>query len=472
MTMNDDLTYASATELIALYRAGAVSPVEVLDRQLTRVEQVGVGLRTFTELLTDKAREQARASELRYRAGTPLPLDGITVALKEKHAIAGRVITEGSLAWDGVIPEVDHPVVERLRAAGAVLHARTATPEFSVAPFTHTPRWGVTRNPWNPSLSPGGSSGGGAAALAAGLTTLATASDIGGSTRGPASLTGTIGYKAPYGRVPGTGPMSLDYYRGDGPLARTVEDALLMTNIINGAHPRDHNSLPAITVAAGRSVAGLRIGYSFDLGTFAVAEEVIANTRNAVERLAQAGADLVEVTPAWTSNDLLQAFAGHFAEMMGAMVDQTIGSRRSQLSDYTKAYVEINDALRENHSMFDAVRAEYAVQQALAQAMHGLDALVCPTLAATGFPAGDSLAAGVDIDGQLVPSYDAMMTLPFNICNRCPVLAVPSGFASNGLPTGIQIVGQPYDDDTVFSIGRVLEDATGPLFATFRPASS
>jgi len=185
----NDLIYLSATECIDRYRTGALSPVDVLDAQLARAALVDDSLNAFTETMADAARERAQESERRYREGTARPLEGVTVAAKEKHQIAGMDVVEASNAWDGYTALENAPIIDRLLDAGAIIHARTATPEFSIAAFTHSDRWGVTRNPWNTAFSPGGSSGGSAAALAAGMTTLATASDIGGSTRGPAAFT-------------------------------------------------------------------------------------------------------------------------------------------------------------------------------------------------------------------------------------------------------------------------------------------
>lgn len=164
------------------------------------------------------------------------------MATKEKHGIAGLRLEQGLAAHRGRIAEQDHPVVERIRAAGGIIHARTTSPEFSCATVTHSPMWGVTRNPWNRRTSPGGSSGGAGAALAAGFTTLATASDIAGSTRIPAGFTGTVGYKAPYGRIPGLPPLAADWYRGDGPMGRTVADVALLSSVLAGRHPADHAS--------------------------------------------------------------------------------------------------------------------------------------------------------------------------------------------------------------------------------------
>ena len=174
----------------------------------------------------------ARQAAARYARGRDLtPLLGLPVAAKEKHGLRGRTLSQGLVARKGELAHADHPVIDRIRRAGGIIHARTTTPEYSCATVTHSPLWGVTRNPWNRQYSPGGSSGGSGAALAAGLAPLATASDIAGSTRLPASFTGTVGYKAPYGRIPGLAPLSADHYRGDGPMARTVVDAALLASL-------------------------------------------------------------------------------------------------------------------------------------------------------------------------------------------------------------------------------------------------
>src|SRR5699024_6619572 len=171
---------------------------------------------------------------------------GLPVATKEKHAIAGRTISQGLVAERDTIAERDGAVAERIYAAGGLIHARTTYPEFSCATVTHSPLWGVYRNPHNTQFSPGGSSGGAGAALAAGYTPLATSSDIAGSTRIPAAYNGVVGYKAPYGRIPGAGPMVADWYRGDGPMARTVADTALLYTAMAGREPTDHSTVRGV----------------------------------------------------------------------------------------------------------------------------------------------------------------------------------------------------------------------------------
>lgn len=471
--MNDTICYLSATDARAMFQRGELTPLEVLDAQLARAQAYDGELEALTEVFADEAREHAAKAAERYRDGTARPLEGITVAAKEKHMIAGHRVSEGSAAWPGFTATENAPIIDRLLDAGAIIHARTATPEFSIAGFTHSKLWGVTRNPWNTQFSPGGSSGGAGAALAAGFTTLATASDIGGSTRGPSSFTGNVGFKAPYGRVPGIGPMSLDYYRGDGPMGRTVADVALFTNVIAGQDPRDHVSLPAPNPLPETfaDIAGMRIALSFDLGGFRVDPQVRDNTRAVAEALTRAGAEVVEVTFGLDEATLLAAAGTHFAQMMARMVEHTVGDGVAELTDYAGQFVAEMAPVGAATRMFDAARAEYVVQQAIAQAMSGFDVLLCPTAATTGLIAGDSLLTGAEIDGEEVSSAETMLTIPFNVANRCPVLAVPSGHARNGVPTGVQLVGHPYADESVFRVGAALEQLRPWAYtAEHRPA--
>ena len=461
--MTNPLVYASATDVLAQFASGELSPVEYLTALIDRAEKVEPTINAFCETLYDEALAAATTAQAVYAdpEAIPRPLEGLPIATKEKHAIAGRTLTEGSLALKGNIALENAPVIDRLLAAGGIIHARTATPEFSIALYTQSDMWGVTRNPWNPDFTPGGSSGGAGASLAAGSTPLATASDIGGSTRGPASFTGTVGFKAPYGRIPGAGPMTMDYYRGDGVMARTVSDAILFANQLIGPDPRDHATVPAITLPREYDdVAGMRIALCYRLGDYVVDPQVIANTRAVAHALESAGAIVEEIELPWRSEEIVLASAGHFGTMMAQMVYSTVDGRVDELTDYARAFVEMLRPIARTDEVnyFRSAQIETGMQRALAEAMTGYDALICPTSASTGLPAGDTLADGVDIDGTHVPlSLLALMTLPFNICNRCPVLAVPSGHADNNVPTGVQIVGHTYDDPTVFRIGTAIE---------------
>ena len=224
------------------------------------------------------------------------------MTIKDSNAIKGEITTYGSRLYQDYRDEEDHIVVARLKRAGAILHARSATPEFSCAAFTHSLLWGVTRNPWNPDYTPGGSTGGGAAALAAGTATLANGSDIGGSIRIPASACGVVGFKPTFGRVPQSPPFNLDYYCHNGPLARTVGDCRLFQNVIAGPHKADVASIrPKQRIPAlDGDISGWRIAVSMDLGYFEVDSEVQRNTLAAVEVLRGLGAQVETVDLGWS----------------------------------------------------------------------------------------------------------------------------------------------------------------------------
>jgi aspartyl-tRNA(Asn)/glutamyl-tRNA(Gln) amidotransferase subunit A len=454
MTAADDLAYLGAVDARRMFEARELSPVELMRAVIERAEKVEPLVNAFAERLFDEAMESAQLAEDCFLGKTgrqPRPLEGIPVAAKEKHAINGRPLSEGSLINVGKIATENAPVIDRILDAGGIIHARTTTPEFSIAFFTHSRLWGVTRNPWNPELTPGGSSGGSAASLAAGTTLLASGSDIAGSTRVPAAFTGTVGYKAPYGRIPGVPPLSLDHYRGDGPLARTVADCALFTNVLAGQDPRDHASLarvPPLPVGYD-PVDGMRIALCVQLGDYLVHPEIEASTRAVASTLADAGAIVDEVEVPWTRSDIRLALGGHLPAVFGEIVQEIARDHAAELSPYTVAFAEIMEMSRQNISYLDGLRVEARMQRTLAEAMAPFDVLITPTTTMPGLPADAALDTS--------DPYGVSMTSPFNICNRCPVLNVPSGRSSWGVPIGVQIVGHPFDDPAVFRVGTALE---------------
>lgn len=458
--MSDDLAYLGAAEAVALFRTRELSPRELVQAQIERTALLNPVVNAFTETLFDDALLQAEDAERRYRDGGQLPpLLGVPVATKEKHALAGHTLSQGLVACADDVAETDHPVVVALRRAGPVIHARTTSPELSCATVTHSRLWGVTRNPWNPRYSPGGSSGGAGAALAAGMTTLATASDIAGSTRVPAASTGTVGFKAPYGRIPGQPPLSADHYRGDGPMGRSVLDVALLTNALSGRHPADHTSgWPAAEVDAAPADPGrLRVALCLRLGDYPVDAQVEANTRAVAHDLAAAGAPVEEIELPWTSRRITEIAFAHFGHLLApSMWAATQG--QEHLEPYTRQFMNDAFAAARRNSHLDGVIAETQIQAQLAQAMTSFDVLLCPTSAIPALEADGDYGEGITVGGQHLEHYwESHLTLPFNIANRCPVLAVPSGMSDLGLPTGIQIVGHPYRDSDTFAVGALIE---------------
>ncbi len=373
----------------------------------------------------------------------------------------GRSHSFGSLAFADDIAEVDHPVVERLQQAGAAIHIRTTTPEFSAAGFTHTDLWGVTHNPWNLAFTPGGSSGGSGAALAAGYAPLATGSDIGGSIRIPASFNGVIGFKPPFGRVPALAPFNLDQYCHDGPLARTVADCALLTNVIAGRHPGDIVSLPDPPVLPlfGSGVAGRKVALSLTLGDFPIEPEVEANTLRVAQVLQEAGAIITEVEMPWRRTEIIETGMAHYNAIFAPYIGAATPEQFELFTPYVKAFAR--SAAKGGLDYVEGLVKEGEICAPLGELLTTYDMLLCPTLGATGFPVGEDyvdttlMVAGVEVEHYLMGA----LTVPFNIASRCPVLSVPSGFAANGVPTGVQLVGRTYDDVTVFEFGYVIEAA-------------
>ena len=236
--MNEPWSLTAADALAAM-RAKDLSPVELLESVIARAEAVEPTVNAFAERRYEQALVAASASADRYADGARIrPLEGLPLALKEEVPVRGWRMRHGSLAIDEVA-EITSPLAERILKAGAVVHARTTTPELSCAGYTHSELWGVTRNPWNTEVTAGGSSGGSGASLAAGSSMLASGSDIGGSIRLPASMNGVVGFKPPHGRVPVDPPFNLDRYCHDGPMARTVTDCAAFENVLAGPHPMD-----------------------------------------------------------------------------------------------------------------------------------------------------------------------------------------------------------------------------------------
>ncbi len=451
----------TAAEALAAMRARDLSPVELLDSVERRADEVEPTVNALCERMAERARADAEVSAARYAGGERIrALEGLPVALKEEVPVRGWRMRYGSLAVDEIASETA-PIAERIFKAGAVVHARTTTPEFSCTGYTHSKLWGVTRNPWNPAVAVGGSSGGTGASLASGTSLLASGSDIGGSIRIPASINGVVGFKPPHGRVPTGPPFNLDRFCHDGPLARTVGDCALFENVLAGPHPIDVTSLrPKLRIPAElQGVEGWRIALSVDLGAWDVDPEVAANTRAVGVALEGAGAIVDEVPIPWDLQHIMATARRHYAAIFGAEISGAAAAFGDLLNDYALAWAqEAEMFMAEPRSYLTGLEGEQAMWEPLGKLFRRYRALVCPTWAVTGIPAGDSILGTVFADGG--PNdrqFLCYMTTPFNVLAPCPVLAVPSGVASNGVPTGVQIVGRTYDDVSAFRIGAALE---------------
>ena len=464
-----DLCYMPAHEALRQFRAKTLSPVELMEAVIARAGDVQARLQPFTYTHFDEAMDQARKAEAKYARGARTrALEGLPIGIKDENDIKGKPTSSGSLILKDYVADRTSVNNQRILAAGGIVHARTATPEFSAAGHCWNRLWGVTRNPWNPDFTPGGSSGGSGASLAAGTSPIAMGSDIGGSIRIPASACGVVGYKPPYGRNVDDPPFNLDFFCHTGPMARTVRDAALLQNVVTGPHASDIASLrPKLTLPLeGRPIKGWKIAYSLDLGIFEVDPEVRANTEAALDVFRSLGATVTEVKTGW-GPEVMEACLAYLTHIFGGYISGLLDDHADEMTTYVRAFAEKGRAstAQDYVQALEVIAAAYAPIGAL---LTRHDLLICPTLAIPAPPATfDNTKDTMRINGKVVNGeLGWAMTTPFNMLSRLPVLAVPSGHAKNGVPTGIQIVGRSYSDRDVFQAGMAYEAALGGWYGS------
>jgi Asp-tRNA(Asn)/Glu-tRNA(Gln) amidotransferase A subunit family amidase len=450
-----------AFEIARLVRAGEASPVEVLDQCLARIERHDGALNAFTELLVDEARVAARAAERRAGEPDPPPLLGVPVAIKDHCWVEGAPATNGSLALRDFVAPEDAAAVARLRAAGAIIVGKTNNPEFLYRGYTDNDVYGLTRNPWNLGRTPGGSSGGSGAAVAAGLTPLALGTDGGGSIRMPAAFCGVVGLKPTFGLVPGPpGFRGWPTLSVSGPLSRTTRDTALMLSCMVGMHPADAFSVPVPSAdflgaaLQARDLAGLRIAYSEDFGFAPVEPSVRAAFRAAVERLADAGCELLPAAPkAGDPVDLWWRIAAA----------ESYASERSLLAAHEDVLTEgTADIMRAGLGVsavdyLDAQHERAAYARVWAEFLDDFDALIAPSVQVPAFPVG--AGAPAEVDGRPCdPLFEdwCSMCYPVNLTGQ-PSLSLPMGFDADGLPLALQVITPRFDDHVALRIGAVWE---------------
>jgi aspartyl-tRNA(Asn)/glutamyl-tRNA(Gln) amidotransferase subunit A len=430
----------------------------VVDAVLDRVAKVDPKLNAFVTLTAAEARRDAKAAERAVmRKGATLgPLHGVPFSVKDLVVTKGVRTTFGTPLFRDNVPAEDAPIVERLKAAGAVMLGKTNTPAFGWIGATHNLLFPPTRNPWNLDRTPGGSSGGASAAAAAGFGPLHVGTDGGGSIRIPASFAGVFGFKASYGRIPTypvSGAWSLSHV---GPLTRTVTDAALMVNATAGPDERDQYSLPAERVDYVKALAGdlkgLRVAYADDLGFVeALDPEVRAACASAAKAFRELGGRVQTVAPRWPSPAEAwgQLFCGGIATRMAAFLD-----RREQIEPGLQKIIDdflAGPPTRYVQAWFDRL-AWWQHPRALFETY---DLLVTPTVACPPFAVG--LDNPAEVAGRPIPAYAwTPFTWPFNVTGQ-PAASVPCGFTRDGLPIGLQIVGRRYADAAVLRAAAAFE---------------
>jgi aspartyl-tRNA(Asn)/glutamyl-tRNA(Gln) amidotransferase subunit A len=461
--MTDDVAFMPATRLLALYRNRQLSPVEVIDQTLRRLETYESAINAFVLYDPEIALSMARASEARWHKGEPQGLlDGVPVALKDTVLTKGwpRLVGSRTIAPDQIWDE-DSPVTAQLRSAGAVFFGKTTTPEFGWKPVTDSPLSGVTRNPWDIERTPGGSSGGSAAAVLAGVCPLAVGTDAGGSIRIPAAFCGIVGLKPTFGRVAVYPPSAFGDVAHVGPMARTVEDAAVMLDAVKGPASRDWHSLPDDGIpyrnrVRDGSLKGKKVALSLTLG-FA---EPTAAVRAAIERAAQRFAELgaiVELADPFVESPLPTFQTLALAAFWGLLRAQT-PEAVALMDPGLVALCRRGEAVTQEQYV-GAVVKRAALGQALRQFFDRFDLLLSPTMPIT--------AAYADPREDDLPNpnnFTSWMpyTSPFNLTKN-PSCSISCGFAG-GLPIGLMVTGQLYEDLGVLQACKAYEDTAGPIW--------
>jgi len=467
MTQPQDITLWSAQALLAAYAARTLSPVEVVEKTFERIEALDGALRMFTWTDRAAALAQARKAEAAWRSGTAGALCGVTFSVKDTLAVGGVPQTFGSALFRDHVPAADHPVVARLRQAGAVFLGMTNMPEFGQRPTNENALYGTGRNPWNPAHTPGGSSGGSAAAVAVGAGAISIGTDAGGSVRAPAACCGVVGFKATHGLVPHTeladGFSSLVQI---GPLARSVADIAATLDVIAGRHADDPWSaaVPPQQLRAslndGATIRGLRLGWLPFMGAGEGAEgldaEVRALCEQALQRLAGLGAEVdTRHADLSASSPILAAIAGpynhhKFAEQLARAPEGFPPGFRARLEAAGRmTRQQLQQGLVDRTQYFRTVQALFET----------CDMLVTPTLSAPAVLAQADPAAPLVIDGQ---PWGPLRTAwihhchPFNVSGH-PAITVPAGWTRAGLPVGIQFIGPWYGEALLLRAAAALE---------------
>ena len=448
----------SAAALLEAYRKHQLSPVEVTRAVLERIERLNPVLNAFN-LVSDRALDDAKASEARWMAGQPKGLlDGVPVSIKDILLTKGWPTLRGSKTVDARGPwNDDAPATARLREHGAVLLGKTTTPEFGWKGVTDSPLTGITRNPWNPKKTPGGSSGGAAAALAAGMGALAVGTDGGGSIRIPCSFTGLFGLKASFGRVPAWPLSPFGTVAHVGPMTRSVDDAALMLDVLALPDARDWHALPYERrdwrTGLDEGVTDLRIAYSPDLGYAKVDAEVADIVRKAVSVFSDLGARVEERNPGFANPDAI--FRTHWFSG-AAMLVNAIAPEKRKLVDPGLREVAEQGAKISAAELHDAQMKRGALGTHMNLFHRDYDLLVTPTLAVAAFDVGLECPPGKQRWIDWTP-----FTFPFNLTQQ-PAASIPCGLTREGLPVGLHLVGPRYGDALVLRAARAFETARPP----------
>ncbi|WP_172327498.1 amidase [Mangrovicoccus sp. HB161399] len=464
MTTTTALFGLTATELVAGYRAGTLSPVEVTEAVIAQVEHCEPHIHAFYIFDPEGAREMARASEARWRAGTPIEKDGISIdgvpaTIKENIATVGTPSPIGTAATPLIPAAKDAPPAARMREAGAVILGKTTMPEFGAMSSGLSSIHELTRNPWNLAMNPGGSSAGAGAGGAAGYGPLHIGTDIGGSVRFPAAWCGLMGLKPSLGRINIDPP-----YMGRcaGPMTRTVEDAALMMAVLSRPDPeeRDYRNLPQAEIDwmdLGMDLKGVKIGLQLYPGCgMEVNPEVVAPVEAAAKLFEAAGAVIEPLDP-WMTPELLKGLDNFWLARAAQDLAKLSEAQRAKVLPLFLEYAS-HGASFTGAEVFDAYSATVEIRRRTVEATKPFDFVLAPLSPHISFPAEWGYPTNDPARAMDHISY----SVPFNMSEQ-PVSSLPCGYDSNGVPLGLQIAAHRFDDMGALRMAKAYEEMRGAL---------
>lgn len=441
----------SATELLAQYARGTLSPVEVTRAIIAHIERWEPHLKATYAFDPDGALAMARASQARWRRGEALALDGVPVMIKENIATRGVPTPLGTAATELVPAEEDSPPAARLREAGAVFLGKTTMPDYGMLSSGLSSFHPLTRNPWNLRKNPGGSSAGAGAGVAAGYGPLHLGTDIGGSVRLPASWCGIVALKPSLGRIPIDPPYPA---RVAGPMTRTVADAALMMGPLSRPDARDHMSLPWQDIAwhdLDCDVKGLRIGLHLDAGWGTPVAPEVREAIEAAARAFEAAGAIVEPLAPWCDRAMIEGVDRFWRTRFWVELRKLSAERRGRVLPFIRAWAE-GGAGWSGEDLFEAYSQTLAIRKATVDATQPYDYVLSPTAPMVAFDA----ELPCPTNDVTRPFDHIAFTLAYNMSEQ-PAVSINAGYTADGLPIGLQIAGRRFDDLGVLRMARAWE---------------
>jgi amidase len=458
-----DPCFLPATEMVSAVKTKKISPVEIVDAILARIEKINPKVHAYCTVVPEMAREAAKKAESAVmRKGKLGPLHGVPVSIKDLTPTAGIRTTWGSKIFEHFVPEEDALIVQRLKAAGAIVIGKTNTPEFGAGANTYNQVFGPTWNPWKSGYTCGGSSGGAAVALACSMGPLATGSDLGGSLRIPASFCGVVGFRTSAGLVPMyPSYLGWDTLAVEGPMARTVRDTALMLSVIAGQDDRSPISFPVeaekfLSAVRRPKIKGLRVAWSPDLKVSPVDHEVHRLVAAAARRFTELGCMVEQGEPDFAGAQ--QIIHATRAARMVALHGEKLEKNRDQMNPNLVWNIEQGFPLTARE-IGEAEKGRTALYHRVREFFEKYDLLLTPSAAVPPFP--QEMIYPKEINGQPMKNYQEWLCMTYAITiTGLPAISIPCGFTSEGLPVGLQIVGRRLAENTVLKAAAAYEAAT------------